>query len=136
MSPLASHWEHEDHVKSVSFSPNGTMVLTGCADGTARLWDVATSKPIGVPLRHEGFVNAVAYGPAGKKIATGCADGRVYLWEPPADPVTGGVKQTVLWTQVITGQELGADGAIRNLDTESWLRRRQRLHELGGPPSW
>jgi WD40 repeat protein len=79
------------------------MVLTGCSDGTARLWDVVTSKPIGVALRHEAPVNAVAYGPAGKKIATGCADGRVGLWEPPADPVTGDVKQTVLWTQVITG---------------------------------
>jgi hypothetical protein len=46
------------------------------------------------------------------------------------------VERMVLWTQVITGQKLDANGAIRNLDTESWRRRRQRLHELGGPPSW
>jgi WD40 repeat protein len=134
--PIGKPLEHEGHVGSVSFSPDGTMVLTGSADTTARLWDVATSKPIGVPLRHESPVNAAAYCPTGKKIATACADGRVYLWDPPSDPLAGDVEQTVLWTQVVTGQELDEDGAIRNLDTEIWIRRRQRLHELGGPPGW
>jgi WD40 repeat protein len=29
---------HLDTVSSVAFSPDGKHVLTGCADGTARLW--------------------------------------------------------------------------------------------------
>jgi hypothetical protein len=46
----------------------------------------------------------------------------------------GEVDRIVLWTQVITGLELDADGLVRVLDTRTWQQRRQRLEELGGPP--
>ncbi|MFI5456784.1 MAG: WD40 repeat domain-containing protein [Isosphaerales bacterium] len=33
--------KHQHGIQSAKFSPDGRIVLTGCVDGTARLWDVA-----------------------------------------------------------------------------------------------
>ena len=35
---------HIDEVTSVAFSPDGTKVLTGSVDRTARLWEVANGQ--------------------------------------------------------------------------------------------
>ena len=59
--------------------------------------------------------------------------GTARLWTPPA-PVEGEVERMVLWTQVLTGLELDADGVARVLDAATWQKRRRRLDELGGPP--
>ena len=42
---------------SAAFSPDGKFVVTASVDGTARVWEAATGKPIGEPLRHEKEVN-------------------------------------------------------------------------------
>jgi WD40 repeat protein len=38
--------EHTDRVIAIAFSPDGTRLLTGSWDKTARLWDAATGKPL------------------------------------------------------------------------------------------
>jgi hypothetical protein len=53
--------DHGGLVNAVAFSPDGTKVLTGSKDKTARLWDAATGKPLGEPLRHNGEVYAVVF---------------------------------------------------------------------------
>jgi WD40 repeat protein len=126
-------------VRAVAFSPNSKTILTGSADGTARLWDVRTGKRIGPPMRHSGWVPAVAFSPVDDDtIATGSADllgrtGKAYLWRVP-HPVEGKTEQIVLWVQVITGLEMTRSGAFHPLDAQTWEQRRQRLEELGGPP--
>ena len=68
-------------VMSVAFSPDGKTILTGSMDETARLWDVATGRPIGQPLVHSAWVTSVAFGPDGKAILTGCYDNTARLWD-------------------------------------------------------
>ena len=36
---------------SAAFSPDGKRIVTASSDKTARLWDAATGKPIGEPLK-------------------------------------------------------------------------------------
>jgi WD40 repeat protein len=66
----------------MAFSSDGATILTGCHDGTAWLWDVATGKTLGPPLQHQGAVLAVAFSPDGKTVLTGSADTTARLWDP------------------------------------------------------
>ena len=41
-------------VNSAAFSPDGKRIVTASDDKTARIWDAASGKPIGEPLKgHE-----------------------------------------------------------------------------------
>jgi eukaryotic-like serine/threonine-protein kinase len=72
-------------VYAVAFSPDGTKIATadgdwGSSKGEARLWDTATGKPLGPPMKHEGWVKAVAFSPDGTKIVT-ASSGEARLWD-------------------------------------------------------
>jgi WD40 repeat protein len=75
-------------VNAVAFSPGDKLLASGSADSTVQLWNPATGKPLGPPLRAHGGVNAVAFSPDGKLLAIGSADGTIQLWEvsPLLDP--------------------------------------------------
>jgi len=66
-------------VYAVAFSPDGTKVLTGSSDSTARIWDVATGLEVH-KLNHEGMVWAVAFSPDGTKVLTGSLDKTAWIW--------------------------------------------------------
>ncbi len=82
-------------VNSVAFSPDGKTVLTGSGDGTARLWEAATGKPVSVfsPMKHGSGVTSVAFSPDGKTVFTGSLDGTARLWEAASGkPVSSPMK--------------------------------------------
>ena len=126
---------HRDWVMAVRYRPDGRMVLTAGRDGTARLWDPLTGQVLGPPMTHAGGVFAAAFSPDGRTVLTGGADHTARLWRAPS-PVPGTPERITLWVQVITGMELDAEGVVQWLDAATWERRRQRLEELGGPPTW
>ena len=70
------HTGHAGAVVSVAFSRDGKTLASGSADGTIRLWDLATDRGIGSPLRGgTAPVVSVAFSPDGKALASGSADG-------------------------------------------------------------
>jgi WD40 repeat protein len=72
---------HSGAVDSVTFSPGGTTLATGNADGTVREWDVAAHLQITTLTGPTGAVNSVVFSPEGKTLATGNADHTVRLWD-------------------------------------------------------
>ena len=79
--PVGDPLVHESSIEAVAFSPDGKTILTGCQDGTARLWNTHTGKATGPPLRHPAAVGAVSFSPDGKTILTGCEDMKARLWD-------------------------------------------------------
>jgi WD40 repeat protein len=59
------------------------MFLTASDDRTARLWDAASSTPIGLPLPHSDSVTDLAFSPDGKSFLTGSHDKTARLWDIP-----------------------------------------------------
>ena len=73
--------DHGGAVAALAMSPDGRRVLTG-GEGGARLWDAATGKPVGGPMRSEGgFVSIVAFSPDSRLALTAGIDGAVRLWD-------------------------------------------------------
>lgn len=63
-------FHHAGPVRTASFSPDGLRVLTASDDGTARVWDVKTGKPLTPPLRHAGPVVDAKFSGDGDVVAT------------------------------------------------------------------
>lgn len=113
---LQATYRHSDEVSAVSFSRDGRFLVTGSKDRTARLWDVVTSKPLGLPFRHREGVNAVALDPEGRIFVTGTEDG-TYLW----DVVTGKMLRYILKTHRVQAVAFSPDGRAIATGTEEDL---------------
>ena len=67
---------------SAAFSPDGKRIVIASLAATARIWDAATGKPIGEPLRgHEDAVISAAFSPDGRRIVTASQDKTARLWD-------------------------------------------------------
>jgi WD40 repeat protein len=135
-------------VNGVAFNRSGTVLATGSADGTVRLWDVATRRQIGAPLDPgSGQIHAVAFSPDGNTLATADADGNVRLWDAAThgqigqpmglgelssavSPVSFGfnVAQTVAFSP--DGRTVAAGGL---LEDEVWLFDARTQRQIGQP---
>jgi transcription initiation factor TFIID subunit 5 len=71
---------HSGPVYSCSFSPDMRSLLSGSADGTARLWSLDTYSPLVVYRGHQYPVWDVAMSPVGAYFATASHDKTARVW--------------------------------------------------------
>ena len=71
---------HGGMVRALAVSADGSKVLTGSFDYSARLWDFVEQKELGMLDEHTGPVNAVAFAGDGNQGLTAGNDGTVILW--------------------------------------------------------
>jgi WD40 repeat protein len=70
---------HTNIVNSVAFSSDGRRALSGSADQTVRLWDVADGRELYCYKGHTDTVRGVAFSPDGSWSASGSADRSIHL---------------------------------------------------------
>src|SRR5581483_5493715 len=61
MKPVATLEGHTDRVAALAFSPDGSLLVTGGVDSTARVWDLKTNEATHVIKDHGKEVTAVAF---------------------------------------------------------------------------
>ena len=67
-------------VNAVAFSPDGTLLVTGSDDASARVFGAHTGFELS-RLAHQGAVNAVAFSPDGTLVGTASSDKTARLFE-------------------------------------------------------
>lgn len=72
---------HGGMVRAVAVSPDGSLVLTGSFDFTARLWDFGNQSPLAVLDAQAGPISDVAFLPGGKRGITASDDGTAVVWD-------------------------------------------------------
>ena len=70
---------HEGLATSAAFSYDGTKIVSGSIDKTARVWDARTANTIAV-LPHSALVKSVAFSPNDARILT-VSGNAAYLWD-------------------------------------------------------
>jgi tetratricopeptide (TPR) repeat protein len=95
--PLGEPVPETGDVASAAYRPDGRMILVAGRDGTLRLRDAESGRPVGAPMLHPQPANAAVFSPdrEGRLILAGYADGSARLWDrasqkPLGPPVVQG----------------------------------------------
>jgi WD40 repeat protein len=79
---------HPSEVSAAVFTPDSRIFATASYDGTLKLWDGRTGKPLRTLAGHQNLVLSLAISPDGNTLASGASDNTIRFWDVPADAPT------------------------------------------------
>jgi WD40 repeat protein len=103
--PAGAADRHE--VLFATIRPDRQAIAVGTSHGVVRVWEVATGKPLGKPLRHEGPIHDMCFTPDGRMLLTGCT-------HRPGDPILPDA--TTLLAKMLTDTGKNPDEVAKTLD--------------------
>lgn len=98
--PCIHQFTHDEQIAMLSFSGDGTKIVTASLDGSARVWDTRSGKRVcvmqAVPYigDEEGHaVNSACFSPGDSEVILGCTNGTVSFWNPDTGKKLGALKR-------------------------------------------
>ena len=112
---------HAGPIRSLAFSPDGLRIVSGSADGSARIWDHGDSKfPELVRFDgHAGEVTAVAFNSNATQVISGAANKTLKLWSS-ADAVE--IRDFPGHTGAIVGVAIGSGNQPVSASADKTIR--------------
>src|SRR5262249_17234170 len=83
--------DYQELEVAAAFSPKGGLAVTASADGTSRVWDLASRQARTTLDKHDDWVTSVSFSPDGATLATASWDSHFRIW----DVATGRQKNSV-----------------------------------------
>lgn len=71
---------HSSFVNYLAISPDGQTLVSGSADKTIKVWNLATGQEIRTLKGHSSFVNYLVISPDGQTLVSGSADKTIKVW--------------------------------------------------------
>lgn len=72
---------HSSPILCSTFSPTGSLLVTGSGDNTARIWDLENEQPVHALTGHRGWVLSAEWEGRERRLATGDKTGDVWVWD-------------------------------------------------------
>jgi WD40 repeat protein/tRNA A-37 threonylcarbamoyl transferase component Bud32 len=79
-APIRLHG-HQKAVMCLAFHPDGSQIVSGSGDGSVRIWELSTRRPLCVLEGTGGTIRCVAVSPDGNWLAAGDERGGLRLWD-------------------------------------------------------
>ena len=125
---------HDKVIRSLRFSADGARLVTGSADGLAKVWEVSSGRLL-FAVTNSAAVYCAEISPDARHLVTGSSDGMVRLWQMADGPAV----QTVVRQQSAVNAArfspdsrlvliATADGSLRVLHADSGEPASERAH--------
>ena len=122
---------HEESVLTVAFRPDGEHLATLGAEGTIRLWDIATGRRLRAidlgkrirPAEGDWDFPRMGWSPDGRRLAVAASDDRILIWDPETGRETARIHHpatTLAWSP--DGTRIASADA-RSLGVRLWDAR-------------
>jgi WD40 repeat protein len=114
-------------ITSAAFSADSALVVTACADATAKVWRAADGRAVSILSGHEDMVVNAIFSPDGRRVLTVSADGAARVW----DWVGGRLLQTFRGRQAaLTSGTFNQDGSLVLTTSSDGAARIWSVHRL------
>lgn len=134
-APLHVFSGHENAVQALAYAPASTLVASGGADRTVKLWNLSTLDLIRTYRGARDFISSIAISPDGKLIAAASLDGSIRVWSTSSRSQRrrflghqGAVNQVAFAPDSSHLVSAGSDGTVRLWD----MKRRRAIRAYTG----
>jgi WD40 repeat protein len=96
---------HSDWVTSVSWSQDGSRLVSASYDKTVKIWDAATGQCTSKLEGHSDWVTSIAWSHDGSRLVSASGDDTVRIWDPTTGQCTltleghSGWVSSIAWSQ-------------------------------------
>jgi WD40 repeat protein len=114
---------HPDEVFSVAVASDGRRAVSGSADRTVRVWDLASGRCTAALEGHTDYITSVALTSDGRRAVSGSADRTVRVWDLASGRCTAALEGHTHWVTSVamtregrTAVSASEDGTVRVWD--------------------